>query len=300
MHMVLSLTLMHDAHLAKHSPTLAATHTRNSLQHWSTATKLFNTVLSNPIRPAARDAIWATGALIGATVFAYVESSDPFAAWPLKPSDPNDLDWLKLSEGKKAIWKVADPLRPDSIFHNISKEHSFVDVPEWIKANDLSSLPKDVLAIFDITPGSTVVNNVYHLPVLILARLHNMTPTHENMLNFLYFMGYMTARFRDLLEAKDHRALLLLGWWFKKLQDGELWWLTKRSRIEGEALRIWLERWYGDGVLSELFERLARKRDDGSGYGTRKRVLVQGGKPALPGAWCGVPAAYEGMGCPVQ
>ena len=300
MHMVLSLTLMHDAHLAKESPARTATHTRNALQHWNTATKLFNTVLSNPIRPAARDAIWATGALIGATVFAYVESPDPFASWPLKPSDPNDLDWLKLSEGKKAIWKVADPLRPDSIFHSMSKEYSFSDMPQWIEANDLSSLPTELLGIFDITPESTVLSNVYHLPVLILARLHDMMPTHDNVLNFLYFMGYMTATFRDLLEAKDHRALLLLGWWFKKLQDGELWWLTSRSRIEGEALRIWLERWYGEGVLSELFETVARKRGNRSECGTKKRVLVQDSKPALPGAWCGAPASYEGLSCPVQ
>jgi hypothetical protein len=298
--MVLSLTLMHDAHLAKHSPAVAATHTRNSLQHWNTATSLFNDVLSNPIRPAARDAIWATGALIGATVFAYVESTDPFAAWPLKPSDPNDLDWLKLGEGKKAIWKIADPLRPESVFHNISKEHSFADIPEWIKANDLRRLPEEVLTVFDITPGSTVLNNVYHLPVLILAQLHDLTPTHDNVINFLYFIGYMTAKFRDLLEAKDHRALLLLGWYFKKLENGELWWMIKRSKVEGEALRIWLDRCYGQGVLSELFERLARRRDNGSVCGTMKRVWIQEGKPSLPGVWCGAPAAYEGMDCPVQ
>jgi hypothetical protein len=291
---------MHDAHLAKNSPAVAATHTRNSLQHWSTATSLFNDVLSNPIRPAARDAIWATGALIGATVFAYVESTDPFAAWPLKPSDPNDLDWLKLGEGKKAIWKIADPLRPDSIFHNISKEHSFSDIPEWITANDLGRLPEEVLAVFDITPGSTVLNNVYHLPVLILSQLHDLTPTHDNVMKFLYFIGYMTAKFRDLLEAKDHRALLLLGWYFKKLQNGELWWMMKRSKVEGEALRIWLDRWYGQGVLSELFERLARRRDNGSVSGTMKRVWIQEGKSALPEAWCGAPVAYEGMDCPVQ
>ncbi|KAF2796585.1 hypothetical protein K505DRAFT_237379 [Melanomma pulvis-pyrius CBS 109.77] len=300
MHMVLSLTLMHDAHLATHSPSLAASTTRASLQHWNTATKLFNRILSNTILPSARDAIWATGALIGATVFAYVESSDPFTAWPLKPSDPHDLDWLKLSEGKKAIWKLADPLRPDSIFHNISKEHSFVEIPQWIRANNLSTIPEDVLAIFDITPESTVTNNVYHLPTLILSRLHSLAPTHDNALNFLYFMGYMTADFRGLLETKDPRALLLLAWWFKKLEKGELWWLTRRAKVEGEGIRIWLERWHGVGALNDLFDRLEMPRGNEEGLGRGRKLVVQEDSPALPGPWCGAPAAYEGLNCPVQ
>ncbi|KAF2703130.1 hypothetical protein K504DRAFT_508307 [Pleomassaria siparia CBS 279.74] len=317
MHMVLGLTLLHDAHLCTHSPALAATYTHNALQHWNTATKLFNHVLSNPIIPTARDAIWTTGALIGAVVFAYVESPDVSTAWPLKPPDPNDLDWLKLSEGKKAIWKVADPLRPDSIFHNIYQEQGFAAVPTWIEENDLSRIPPDILAIFDIGAQSTLTNNVYHLPVLILARLDDMTPTHEDILNFLYFMGYMTAGFRHLLQSKDPRALLLLAWWFETLKDGDIWWLKKRSKVGGESIKRWFEGRFGIAMVAQLFRRLENGRYHAGRWDAWKNSNDDGddddddddddnnnnnnqGPPMLPAPWCGVPAPYEGMGCPVQ
>ena len=57
MHMLLSLTLMHDAELSlSHSPSLAAKQKHASLQHWNTATELFNRILAGPIPPSHRDA----------------------------------------------------------------------------------------------------------------------------------------------------------------------------------------------------------------------------------------------------
>lgn len=268
MHMILSLTLMHDAFLASDNPEISAKHTHASLQHWNTATVLFNKVLSRPIEPQSRDALWATAALIGSNVFAYVEATDVEESWPLKPSDPNDLDWLKLSEGKKAVWKIAEPNRPDSVFNEIAKEHNYTVVPMWVKENDLSRIPVDAKRLFSIDETSTVRSNPYHLPLLILSRLQDMTPTHDNVLSFLYFLGYMTAEFRNLLEVKDARALLLLGWWFKKLEYSELWWLKKRANIEGKGIQIWLERWYGgEKGLSQMFDAMGQcaPRIDGGG-----------------------------------
>jgi hypothetical protein len=257
--MIISLTLMHDAHLSTPDFFATSKHEHDSLQHWNTATILFNRVLSRPIEPESRDALWATAALIGSNVFAYVEATNYEQSWPLKPSDPSDLDWLKLSEGKKAIWKLAEPSRPDSKFNVIAKEHSYSVVPKWVEENNINAIAPDAQRLFNIDHTSTITNNPYHLPALILSNLQFVPPTHENVLNFLYFLGYMTAEFRNLLEIKDPRALLLLGWWYKRLATSDLWWFARRAAVEGGAIQIWLERWYGgEGGLKKMFEALGR------------------------------------------
>lgn len=248
---------MHDAYLSSTNSEASAKYTHASLKHWNTATMLYSRVLSRPIDPRSRDALWATAALIGSNVFAYIEAPNVEEAWPLKPSDPNDLDWLKLSEGKKAIWKIAEPDRPDSVFFELSKDHHYQRVPMWVKENDVSNIKEDAKRLFNIDEMSTVMGNPYHLPTLILSHLHDMMPNHDNVLNFLHFMGYMTAEFRNLLEIKDPRALLLLSWWFNKLEKSDLWWLVKRAKMEGQAIQIWLEKWYGgEKGLYQMFDAI--------------------------------------------
>jgi hypothetical protein len=247
--MIISVTLSHDAYLST-SPDAAAMFTNSSLNHWSRATTLFNRVLSGPIPPEARDALWATAALIGANVFASVEPTKAEDAWPLKPSDPHDLNWLKLSDGKKVIWEIANPLRPDSVFSKVAKIHNFTLMPPWVKDNNFSNICAEVLALFDITPFSTATNNPYHMPLLFLSHLQPIMPTRDNTHSFLLFMGYMPSEYCKLLEAKDPRAMLLLCWWFQRVAHSEVWWLQSRGRIEGEGIKIWLRKYCGgeDGL----------------------------------------------------
>ncbi|KAF2195174.1 hypothetical protein K469DRAFT_743806 [Zopfia rhizophila CBS 207.26] len=286
MHMILSLTLLHDAHHASSSSSsLSFAYTTLSLHHWNTATAIFNNVLSQPIKPSSRDALWATAALIGALVFAFVESPDVEQAWPLRASDPHDLDWLKLSEGKKAIWQIAEPTREDSVFRLLAKERESNPVPGWIADNDLSGLSPELKALFNLRPDSTVHNNPYHLPVIILLRLQSFIPNHDNVLNFLYFMGYMTPEFRILLEIKDPRALLLLGWWFKRVEVCEIWWMRRRAQVEGKAIAVWLGRWFGgEKGLAETFSRIG---GGSSGNGTvgEGKELGRGGMNPFTEWW---------------
>jgi hypothetical protein len=246
MHMLLGLTLMHDADLvASHSPNLANRQKQASLEHWNTATKMFNRLLAKPIPPAYRDAVWATGIIIGAASFWYVNSEDPEKVWPLKPYEPDDLAWLKLGEGKKLLWRIADPSRPDSIFHKLMRgQHSpCPSVPEWIDSNHTAMrIPQRLKKVFNVTPTSTIHNNVYHLPLLILSRIHNVHLTHTNVISFLYITAFITPELLHLIEIKDPRAVFIIGWWFKLIQGGDVWWMASRARIEGLAVRIWLQR----------------------------------------------------------
>ncbi|KAF2445532.1 hypothetical protein P171DRAFT_411442 [Karstenula rhodostoma CBS 690.94] len=260
MHMVLSLTLLHDAHLTTcPNSDLATDFQKASLTHWNTATKLFNALLSRPIPPSYRDAIWATGALLGTASMAYIESSDPAQAWPLKPPDPNDLNWLKLNEGKRAVWEIADPSRPESMFYSLGKHMNHLQRPDWVANPDFSSVPPRLAKLFDITEQDSVESNIYYLPLLCVQHTQLLSLTHGFVLPFIRFLLYMTPEFRALLELKDPRAMLLLLWWFRRVEAGhaELWWMTRRAKIEGRAIEIWLERWYGgEEGLMQMFERL--------------------------------------------
>jgi hypothetical protein len=196
--------------------------------------------------PTLLAAIWATGVIIGATSFWYVNSNNVEEVWPLKPSEPDDLAWLRLGEGKKSLWRIADPTRPDSIFYPFLKDKAphCPSVPVWISTTDTTAMrvPQRIKDIFNVTPISTFKNNVYHMPLFILSRIQNVRLTHANVLSFLYFTAFTTPELMHLLEIKDPRAVFILGWWFSIIEDGDLWWMASRAKIEGHAVRLWLQR----------------------------------------------------------
>lgn len=254
--MLLGLTLMHDADLCLDQlPALATRHKYVALQHWNLAMKSFNQILAQPIPPSYRDAIWATGVYIGAASFWYVESTHIEEAWPLKPSEPGDLLWMKHGEGKQHLLQIADPTRPDSVFHEVIKTHGPCNTPpEWITRNDISRIPPCLQHVFGITSDSTPVNNVYYLPVLILSHIQDMHLTHQNAQTFLYITSLITSDFLSLLEAKDAGAVFVIGWWFKLVQDGKLWWMVRRAVVEGQAVRLWLRK--HNDLLADLLDSL--------------------------------------------
>ncbi|KAH7080764.1 hypothetical protein FB567DRAFT_531697 [Paraphoma chrysanthemicola] len=270
MHMLLSLTLMHDSHLTFHLPSRKTSHTHKTqaLTHWTTATRLFTRLLSSPIPPAQRDAIWATGVIIGAASFWFVNSAtDPWSVWPLKVTEKEDLNWLKLGEGKKMLWRVADPTRCDSVFYGLMKDKrsQCAEGPEWIYttgAQDMK-LPAKMKIIFDLDEKSTVQTNPYHLPLLVLSRIRHLHLTHANVISFLYVTAFLTPELLVLLEAKDARAVFVIGWWFKMIAEGDLWWITSRARIEGQAIKIWLELQDREYGLARLLDEMRLGRMEG-------------------------------------
>ncbi|KAJ4309178.1 hypothetical protein N0V94_009041 [Neodidymelliopsis sp. IMI 364377] len=250
---------MHDAHLE--NPLAAATDTKTSqaaLQHWNTASKLFNSILSQPIPPGYRDAIWATGVFLGAASFWSMSSTNPFKVWPLKPEEPDDLSWLRVGEGKKHLWRLAEPKRQDSVFFELVKDQNCLTIPEWPAIDSKSEITDRIMGIFKITASSTETDNIYYHPVLILSKCPNVKLTQENALKFLYIMAVITPEFLASLEAKDMRAVFIMGWWYILLASGDLWWMSRRARVEGQAIRIWLRRQHGGDELAELLDEIEK------------------------------------------
>jgi hypothetical protein len=132
-HIVLTLTLLHDSYL-KGDQRIDKT----TAMHLYQGTSMFKEALSKPIKSSSKDALWTSAALLGAIAFASFEAITPEEAWPLKPDCSSDLDWLKMSDGKKAVYKITDPTRPDSIFTKYSIDHSWMYRP--IKSFNSSNL----------------------------------------------------------------------------------------------------------------------------------------------------------------
>ena len=65
----------------------------------------------------------------------------------------------------------------------------------------------------------------------------------------------MRPDYKQMLIDKEPRALLLLAWWFAQVSKLDLWWLTRRSFLEGQAICVYLERHYpNDGDVERLLE----------------------------------------------
>ncbi|KAK1241965.1 hypothetical protein MKX07_007788 [Trichoderma sp. CBMAI-0711] len=247
-HFFLLLSLLHDTHLSPSPP--SASQQSSLAFHWYHATALLSHFLSLPspsttLSSSHRDALWISASILGAASFASIRTQDPSAAWPLADPDPaSDLDWLKMGHGKRAVWSITDPSRPDSVFHNIldktPMQHNSFATSAPIPPD---ALPKAFYTVFNLSSSpKDIVKNPYHSPCSILATLWNTPIDDDNVLYFLSFITQIDPSYRALVEEKDPRALLLLLYWHTLVMPHDRWWLRRRCDVEARAILIYLER----------------------------------------------------------
>lgn len=98
---------MHDRHLnapvTKRPSVLEAT-------SWYKATCAFNTQLRQPLSVDQQASVWAASAILGTMVFCHDDARIPEEAWPLKPASDSDLQWLRMSDGKKQVYALTQAL----------------------------------------------------------------------------------------------------------------------------------------------------------------------------------------------
>lgn len=214
-------------------------------------TATFSALLkTQPIPPPEYDPLWATAALLGAVTIASIEATTAEEAWPLAPSSPSDLDWLRMSDGKKEVWRLVNPLRDGSVWKEaLSYDHH--TQPEAVQGPvpELEMLYPYLTQIYDynpLAPTADEPDDPYHTAASILTRLLEIDCNHSTIMFFLSFLGHMDPRFRQLLHAKDPKALLLLAWWYGKMCQYNAWWMSRRMRLEGQAICLFLEREHGE------------------------------------------------------
>ena len=240
MHVVQTLTAMHDRFLIE---SIRSRVSLPEIYHWTQAVSLFNRKLSSPIVEADRDSLWATAALLGAIAFSSIDATTPEEAWPLKPSEASDLDWLQMSEGKKAIWTIANPLRPDSVFNSLGVEFDDSYYSYEMFASGIDGIPTAFVKLYEFDVNSSAKTSPYHVAVRVVANTLDVEGIQENIVKFFKFASHMQPEFMTLMANKDPRALLLVAYWYAKIRNA-IWWVHRRATLEGQAICLYLERWY--------------------------------------------------------
>lgn len=222
--------------------------------HFYHGVTFFKDKLSNPINPKEKDALWAAAAFIGASAFANIEAASVEESWPLTPRTAHDLDWLKLTSGKMAIYQLSNPKRPTSVFKNTPTAVDFFILPTQSIDHHISNLPSKFIELYGLDKSSTIQSNPYHAAATILAQLLPLEAIPENIPKLVSFVGLPDPTYHRLLEDRDPRALLLLAYWYAKtIECRQQWWLLRRAYLQGPAICTFLETAFaGNPELIEL------------------------------------------------
>jgi len=224
--------------------------TRTETHHSSQCVLLFNQKLSNPIDLSDRDPLWATAALLGIMTIASFDATTPEEAWPLRPSNPSDLEWFRLSDGKKTIWNLTDPLRPGGLFRAMAHEYAQLNLE--LPPVGADGIPPALAEVCNMGALCNKENNPYFVAAHVLAQLQRLPHKESAGIRMVSFMSQSQTSFRNLLQMKDPVALLLLALWY--VRAGKvLWWIEQRARVESRAIRLYLQRFHRDnGRIHQL------------------------------------------------
>ncbi|KAF2493049.1 hypothetical protein BU16DRAFT_96539 [Lophium mytilinum] len=240
MHAVQTVTAIEDRHFSDKP----AKRSMIEAYHMSHAAAHFNKALSAPLKETERDAIWSTAILLGVSAFAYTDASVPAESWPLKPSDPDDLEWLRMTELKHAIYKLTDPLRYGSMFYAIRDEY-LTTYLSHIPEHGIEGIPRTFVDLFELTPSSSNESCPYYHSLHILSQLLRDTYNRVTFIRYLAFIMHMTPEYKRLLGLKDPRALTMLAYWYGMVVDA-MWWMKRRARLECQATCLYLEKYHSD------------------------------------------------------
>ncbi len=247
MHGWLATAAAHDRYVGASG---AGRRTLAETYHWYQCTALFNQKLRQPLGPQDRDPLWATAACLGVLAFSSLDASTPEDAWPLKDSGRSDLEWIRMTEGKRAIWQLTDPLRPGGIFQSLS--HVYAQMNSPLPAGGVDGVRPSLARLCGLDCSSTAATNPYFRAAHTLSRLQDLPEDQVELSRSLEFMTGMQPSFTALLKAKDPVALCLLALWYAKAHRA-VWWISLRARVESQSICMYLQRHHGDyGAIHEL------------------------------------------------
>lgn len=259
-HAVVTMTLVHDRYLDPESrqPGYEA-------YHWYRATSAFSEALTRRPRGDEPAALLMTAALLGLLSMANIEATTPEEAWPLAPPSSSDLAWLKMSEGKKEVFKVTQQTKviPTPLWEKLSSFYRDGTIQTLLgrklTTQEKATLPEDFSGLFNAKlSGSSAEDgdDPFQWAANRLAVVLASDSSPEIMvLGFLLLVSAMRSDFKQLLVDKEPRALVLLAWWFAKANELGFWWVSRRSLLEGQAICVYLEREYPhDRDLQKLLD----------------------------------------------
>ena len=220
----------------------------HEIGHWYRATSCFNSDLASALtNPTPRNldiqqqaALCATAVLLVVLTFCYVEARTPEEAWPLAggpcPSTSEDLQWIGMSNRKMSAQTLTKGLATDPVFRRLLfvNEHDKSTFPSYMTLPAIEG--ECFLDLERLVDGPEVE---------ALTESATSTCFVSIIFSFWSFVGGMTVDFENCLRQKQPAALLVLLYWFARLNPIPLWWLKARTTLEGQAICIYLDRYHG-------------------------------------------------------
>ncbi|KAL2069303.1 hypothetical protein VTL71DRAFT_15641 [Oculimacula yallundae] len=240
MHGLLAMAAAHDRYLG-----VRPAHNRSTreLAHSFQCTTSFSKSLREDIKEKQKDAIWATAVILANLAFSSINVSSYEEAWPIKPADPSDLQWLRLKISDKALWKIADPMRPNSAFRKMSTTLS--DMLQIVPIRGIDGISPRLADLCGLGSMSTPETNVFFAFAHALSRLLAIPKGKATLGEVFWALNNVSKEFYLCLERKDPVALLLLYLWYTRAR-GCRWWIDLRIEHELPAIKEYLQRHHGD------------------------------------------------------
>ena len=202
------------------------------LYHWASCISSYNEYLAPKIAAKDASAMLITSTLISGIAFAMVDDT----TWP-SDTNPGELQWLRLQQGISLVFMSIDPfdLRGDIqvLFTGVEE----IDEAAATKRDPSLAFPE----LFAIT--SDPKENPYTDALHSLAAFAYVPVLPSTIFAHLGFIASLSKPFTSLLEAKDHRALLILAYWYARMCAIDYWWILRRAKSECRAICQYLEKY---------------------------------------------------------
>ncbi|KAI8948822.1 hypothetical protein F4801DRAFT_603899 [Xylaria longipes] len=213
MHASLAVALAYDRY---QNTSLGSRRTLEECYHWYQSTVLFNRRLREPIETKDKDPIWGTAAALAVLSFSAPDACTAEESWPLKPSDPSELEWLRMVKGKMSLWRII---------------------------NQPTATRQALAIVCHLEDSSTAETNAYFNAAHAVSQIQGLSDSQVTTGHTQLFTRSIEGSFKYLLREKDPVALLLLYLWYRKA-GRSIWWIELRARVECPSICSYLRLYH--------------------------------------------------------
>ncbi|RYC60891.1 hypothetical protein CHU98_g5321 [Xylaria longipes] len=218
MHASLAVALAYDRY---QNTSLGSRRTLEECYHWYQSTVLFNRRLREPIETKDKDPIWGTAAALAVLSFSAPDACTAEESWPLKPSDPSELEWLLFSRHGIHLRSYALTFA--------SERH------RWHT--------RALAIVCHLEDSSTAETNAYFNAAHAVSQIQGLSDSQVTTGHTQLFTRSIEGSFKYLLREKDPVALLLLYLWYRKA-GRSIWWIELRARVECPSICSYLRLYH--------------------------------------------------------
>ncbi|PGH06037.1 hypothetical protein GX51_02628 [Blastomyces parvus] len=238
-HLMHVLIAISRAHLSRLVPSYQGGRSEESY-HWQRAVALFQREMMLPINQHNMNAVISTCIMLAVLAFT-CDDTTATGSWVFSESSTAN-NWLYVQGGLPTILARYREQANDNIWvpviHDSDDHHgTYSD-----KRPGPDGLPPEFVELCEIYPDSDGENNPYHPPLRAIASLQKLEPSSLTFTKLVTFVGTVKSGYRLLLQRKDPRALLILGYWFAMMCSVDQWWVQARVKSECAAICRFLEQ----------------------------------------------------------